>query len=178
MSLLSIYSEDAEPIGECVEDPKLISSILAKHNILFEQYPIIHEFVESALTDYSNVINAKIQLFDFKAVDVASIKPYHFEFKQSLRDKFFQEHTHDDFEIRFFIEGEGLFYIHIDNKVFMILCKAGDLISVPAFTKHWFDMGAQPDFTCIRFFSHERGWIATNTGSNISQNFYKLSKFL
>ena len=50
----------------------------------------------------------------------------------------------------------------------------GDLISVPAGTKHWFDMGIDPEFTAIRLFTNSEGWVAEFTGDMIAQRFPKL----
>ncbi|MGA1701788.1 MAG: cupin, partial [Candidatus Nanopelagicales bacterium] len=36
---------------------------------------------------------------------------------------------------------------------------------------HWFDMGTRPDFTAIRFFHDDDGWVGTFTGSDISTHF-------
>lgn len=87
------------------------------------------------------------------------------------RQKFLAEHTHDEEEIRFFSHGSGVFYLHIDGRVLAVLCTAGDLISVPAMTTHWFDMGTLPDFTAIRFFRTDDGWVGTFTGSDIALSF-------
>ena len=67
-----------------------------------------------------------------------------------------------DFELRFFVDGRGLFYLHLGDKVYCVLCEQGDLISVPANTTHWFDMGANPRFKCIRFFTTPDGWQGRN----------------
>jgi len=48
------------------------------------------------------------------------------------------------------------------------------LISVPAGTKHWFDMGADPEFTAIRLFNNQEGWVANFTGDSIASGFPKL----
>lgn len=93
--------------------------------------------------------------------------------KEALRNKFLNEHTHDEDEVRFFIEGEGLFYLHVADKVYMTLCERGDLISVPAGTTHWFDMGAAPRYACIRLFENPDGWIAKFTGTDIADRFPK-----
>jgi len=69
------------------------------------------------------------------------------------------------------VYGSGTFYLHIDNRVHVILCEGGDFISVPANTTHWFDMGTRPNFKAIRFFSIPDGWVATFTGSDISKRF-------
>jgi 1,2-dihydroxy-3-keto-5-methylthiopentene dioxygenase len=69
-----------------------------------------------------------------------------------MRGKFLDEHTHAEDEVRFFAEGSGMFYLHIGGKVYMVLCEAGDFISVPAGTTHWFDMGPSPDLEAENLF--------------------------
>ena len=59
-------------------------------------------------------------------------------------------------------------------KVYAMLCTKEDLINVPAGTKHWFDMGTNPFFKCIRMFTNKEGWVAQFTGSTIAGNFLKL----
>ena len=98
--------------------------------------------------------------------------------KAEFRQKFLAEHIHKDFEIRFFVDGRGLFYLHIQDQVFLILCEKGDLISVPANTTHWFDMGENPNFKCIRFFTTENGWEADFTGSEIAKQFPDFDTYL
>jgi 1,2-dihydroxy-3-keto-5-methylthiopentene dioxygenase len=53
----------------------------------------------------------------------------------------------------------------------VLLCEKDDLISVPANTRHWFDMGPNPVFTAIRLFNNPQGWVANFTGDNIANNF-------
>lgn len=64
--------------------------------------------------------------------------------------------------------GRGLFCLHSVDKVYQILCKRNDLISVPAGIAHWFDMGAEPNFIGIRIFDNPEGWIAHFTDSPIA----------
>jgi 1,2-dihydroxy-3-keto-5-methylthiopentene dioxygenase len=89
----------------------------------------------------------------------------------SARQKFLAEHTHDDDEDRFFARGAGVFYLHVDGKVHAVLCEAGDLLSVPANTTHWFDMGTRPDYVAIRFFHDEDGWVGNFTGNLLAERF-------
>ena len=81
------------------------------------------------------------------------------------------EHTHSEDEVRFFVKGQGLFCLHLNERVYQVLCQQGDLISVPANTQHWFDMGSDPEFTAIRFFNNEAGWVAQSTNSDIATQF-------
>ena len=88
-----------------------------------------------------------------------------------MRRKFLDEHFHKEDEVRFFVDGSGLFTLHVDGKVYEVLCKKGDLISVPDGTTHWFDMGPEPRFVAIRFFTDPEGWVGHFTGSDIATRF-------
>ena len=88
-----------------------------------------------------------------------------------MRKKFLDEHQHSEDEVRFFVEGRGAFYLHLNDRVYQTICVKGDLISVPAGTKHWFDMGADPEFTAIRLFNNQEGWVANFTGNTIASTF-------
>ena len=70
-----------------------------------------------------------------------------------------------------FADGIGLFYLHLSDKVYALLCEKGDLISVPANTPHWFDLGAAPRLAAIRFFNNPEGWVAHYSGSDIAKRF-------
>ena len=109
----------------------------------------------------------------FKSVDVISLSPDHPD-KDEFRQKFLKEHTHTDDEVRFFVSGSGLFSLHVNEKVYELLCTQGDLISVPDGTRHWFDMGPNPSFACIRIFTNTEGWVAHFTGSDIADRFNRL----
>lgn len=86
-----------------------------------------------------------------------------------LRAKFLSEHTHGEDEVRFFTEGAAAFYLRSENTIYRMILNAGDLLSVPALTRHWFDMGPNPGFTTIRMFNNPDGWVATYTGDPIAE---------
>ena len=92
----------------------------------------------------------------------------------TIRDKFLREHTHSEDEVRFFVEGDGLFWFHMESpeeEVFSVRCRAGDLLSVPAHTRHWFDLGPAPLVCAIRIFTDQAGWIPHYTESGIEQRY-------
>ena len=64
-----------------------------------------------------------------------------------------------------------LFTLHVDGKVYEVLCTRGDLIAVPDSTQHWFDMGPEPSFVAIRFFTEPDGWVGHFTGTDIAKRF-------
>jgi 1,2-dihydroxy-3-keto-5-methylthiopentene dioxygenase len=92
---------------------------------------------------------------------------------ETIRAKFLAEHTHDEDEIRFFVDGKGHFYFHLDdrNEVFSLICEKGDFISVPAGVKHWFDLAPDYFVKAIRIFKTAEGWVARYTGSTIAENY-------
>ncbi len=125
---------------------------------------------DTVLAAYRYSISALNARYGFRSIDVVNLTPDHPD-AATLRNKFLAEHTHADFEVRFFVDGSGLFYLHVGDKIYMVLCERGDLISVPANTTHWFDMGKRPFFKCIRFFTTPDGWVGEFTGSDIATRF-------
>ncbi|MCF5930468.1 acireductone dioxygenase, partial [Xanthomonas perforans] len=43
--------------------------------------------------------------------------------------------------------------------------------AVPDGTLHWFDMGPEPHFVAIRFFTEPDGWVGHFTGTEIAKQF-------
>lgn len=180
MSELKIYNEsDArEPIAS-TREPKEITKRLKALGVRFEQWQTDATVkpggaVESVLAAYRKDINRLVTEEGYQTVDVVSLNS-HAPNKAELRQKFLSEHTHSEDEVRFFVGGEGLFTLHIGQQVCEVLCQLGDLISVPANTPHWFDMGPNPNFIAIRFFNNPEGWVAKYTGNPIADQFTRLN---
>jgi 1,2-dihydroxy-3-keto-5-methylthiopentene dioxygenase len=182
MSALTVYQEQQPDQGINFSEIGDIQSQLAAIGVQFERWSAQCEFAsdadqETVLNAYQNsVANLKKQ-YGFESVDVISLKSDHPD-KAVFRQKFLDEHIHEDFEVRFFVEGRGLFYLHVAGKVYAVLCEQGDLISVPANTTHWFDMGENPNFKCIRLFTTADGWVAKFTGSDIAKTFPTFDQFV
>lgn len=174
MSMLNIYSEDAREIGRRTRHAEIAAQLRAI-GVAFERWEASRPLTpnatqEEVLAAYAEQVERLNAEHRFESVDVVSLRPDNPQ-RETLRAKFLDEHTHDDFEIRFFVEGRGVFYLHVGDKVYAVLCEQGDLISVPAGTRHWFDMGVAPDFKCIRFFTTPEGWVGAFTGSDIARRF-------
>lgn len=175
MGFLKVYTESSSIPIEEYSNHKDIQKHLSSYGILFTRWDTSNEVTKDAteqeiLKIYSKEIQYLKEKKGFQSEDVISVQP-DMSNKNVLRHKFLDEHTHSEDETRFFVEGHGLFYIHQDNKVLSILCQKYDLIDIPANTKHWFDMGQNPNFTCIRFFTSKEGWVAKFTGDKISLKF-------
>ncbi|HTN34044.1 MAG TPA: cupin [Marinobacter sp.] len=175
MTTLSIFNQ-SQPETPCTvtDNPEKIRELLAKHGVRFEQWPTrelpANASQDDILTAYRDEVEKLKAECGFKTADVVSLNPDNPQ-KGAFRQKFLDEHVHKEDEVRFFVRGQGLFYLHIDDQIFAVMCEKNDLISVPDGTRHWFDMGPEPEFTCIRLFSNPDGWVADFTGEDIAARF-------
>lgn len=175
MTTLKIYPDSGEGKAEVLTDHSEIANVLQGVGVEFEHWDAgrdlpVNASQEDILSAYQEAIDELNAKYGFKTIDVVGLTPDHPD-REAMRKKFLSEHTHADFEVRFFVDGKGLFYLHIGDRVYATLCEKGDLISVPANTTHWFDMGSRPSFKCIRFFTTDDGWVGNFTGSDIASRF-------
>jgi 1,2-dihydroxy-3-keto-5-methylthiopentene dioxygenase len=176
MSKLSIYSDqDAQTLLFETEEGYEIQSKLNELGIRFERWsantPITPAMQEADILDaYAEDIQRLKDEDGYIVVDAVSMYPDHPQ-KDVFRQKFLSEHTHSEDEVRFFVAGQGLFCLHIQDHVYQVLCCEQDLISVPKGTAHWFDMGSHPQFTALRLFNDPAGWVAQFTGDVIASHF-------
>lgn len=181
MSLLRVYPDSNAKISETFAKHDAIANKLHGIGVRFERWEASQPLTannsdQEILAAYKASVDRLMKEYDFKSCDVIALRPDHPN-KAELRKKFLDEHIHTDFEVRFFVDGKGLFCIHANEQVFAILCEQGDLISVPANTKHWFDMGENPSFKCIRLFTTPEGWVANYTGDAIAKSFPTFDNF-
>lgn len=173
MTELTVYSaNNPKEIDFQSESFDQITTELNKYGIQFERWEQDSKVSDDPLITYDSFIKKLMEQGGYATADVIQLKPDNPN-KDELRKKFLSEHTHSEDEVRFFVQGSGLFYIHrpTEERVLAITCTAGDLLSVPALTRHWFDMGPNPDFVCIRVFTDPAGWVADLTGNPIADSF-------
>jgi len=176
MSRLRIFSGiNPEAPLLATESHEQIAAQLAKIGVRFEQWQAAADIApgasqEAVMAAYRRDIDRLIEEKGFRTVDVVSIAPDHPD-REAMRRKFLDEHFHKEDEVRFFVAGSGLFSLHVDDQVYEVRCEQGDLIGVPDSTRHWFDMGPEPYFIAIRFFTEPDGWVGHFTGSGLAQRF-------
>lgn len=178
-SHLTIY-DDKNPGSPILEtsDGARIAQELGHAGVRFERWAADAELPkgadqEAVIAAYRSSIDRLIVECGYQSVDVIRLErgtPN----TEPIRQKFLSEHQHSEDEVRFFVDGRGSFYLHVGNRVYQTICVKGDLISVPAGTKHWFDMGSDPEFTAVRLFINPDGWVANFTGDKIADAFPKL----
>jgi 1,2-dihydroxy-3-keto-5-methylthiopentene dioxygenase len=183
MSMLTIWA-DGDPSTPLLRttDTGVIGQELAAVGIAYSHHDVrpgttSDSTQEEVLSVYRDLVDDLCAQHGYTLVDVVQL---HLDENSTeelrataagARQRFLNEHTHDEEEIRFFSHGSGVFYLHIGDRVLGMLCTEGDLLSVPSLTTHWFDMGTLPDFTAIRFFRTDDGWVGTFTGSDIASGF-------
>lgn len=176
MSRLTIYRDDT-PQTHLLEthDPRQIAETLQPLGIRFERWsaPVVppkdapaDEILEAyrpyldGLMGATGAGSADVVRFDANTPNIGA-----------MREKYLSEHTHSEDEVRFFVHGQGAFIMHINGRVYSVLCTQGDLISVPAGIPHWFDAGLTPDVVALRVFTDTTGWVAQYTGDEIAHRF-------
>jgi 1,2-dihydroxy-3-keto-5-methylthiopentene dioxygenase len=176
MSRLTIYREDAPgtPVFQS-EDGDVIARELNSIGVRFERWespvPISgDDAAEKVLDAYRPYLDKLMGASGAGSADVIKLTPDNPNVA-ALRQKFISEHTHTEDEIRFFVDGSGNFILHVDGKIWDAHCTKGDLISVPAHTRHWFDAGDAPRFTALRVFTDTSGWVPHYTGDDVSDRF-------
>ena len=149
-----------------------ISSELESRGIKFQRWPSKPDLEQGAiqeqiLTAYASHIASVKSDEGYQTVDVMRVGSNQPD-GSTLRQTFLREHQHAEDEVRFFVEGCGLFSLHIGDEVLQVNCGTNDLITIPAGTRHWFDMGSHPNYCVLRFFKNAKGWIASFTDDPIA----------
>jgi 1,2-dihydroxy-3-keto-5-methylthiopentene dioxygenase len=146
-----------------ITDPEEIRSFLAERGIDYDRWPLEDRVdpaadAEMILAAYAPEIDALKARGGFVTADVIDVRP-ETPGLDAMLEKFNKEHTHTEDEIRFTLQGRGVFHINpVDSPVFAIEVHAGDLISVPMGTRHWFDLCGDRRIRAIRLFQDMTGW--------------------
>jgi 1,2-dihydroxy-3-keto-5-methylthiopentene dioxygenase len=124
-----------DPVKNEIKDPKEIKAFMNQRGIIFEQweasYPLKDtDSQETILKAFEHELSPYMKKHGYVNADVINV---HKETPniEAIRNKFLSEHTHDEDEVRFFVDGEGYFFFHLANtsEVFRLHCEKGDFIS-------------------------------------------------
>ncbi|MBB5937302.1 1,2-dihydroxy-3-keto-5-methylthiopentene dioxygenase [Streptomyces zagrosensis] len=188
MTLLQVMPDDAP--GQVLlrtREQARIAEALRACSVSFSRWPLRGAIApdtsqDEVLARYRTEVAELCARDGLDLVDVAQLHPEDGpewqERATTARATFLEEHRHAEDEVRFFAHGTGCFYLHLNERVYAVVCEAGDLLSVPAGTPHWFDMGPRPEFAAIRFFEKKDGWVGDFTGDPIAQRFPRLDALL
>jgi 1,2-dihydroxy-3-keto-5-methylthiopentene dioxygenase len=77
-----------------------------------------------------------------------------------LLAKFRPPHAHAEDEVRYIVDGEGIFgFIAPDGQQMELTVQPEEYINVPAHTPHWFYLTSQRRIKAVRYFSGTEGWV-------------------
>ena len=108
---------------------------------------------------YRGPLDALKQRNGYVAQDIVALSPSTPNL-DAICAKFIDEHHHDDDEVRFVLEGEGIFDIRSHDDRFMrVLVEQGDLIVVPKQRHHRFMLTESKNIRCVRLFRDQSGWV-------------------
>ncbi|HEY4002941.1 MAG TPA: cupin domain-containing protein [Candidatus Xenobia bacterium] len=159
--------------GKVIRDAEAIVAVLKPHGVEYERWttervptcaqerdvlePAEKEQVLGAL---SSDIHRLIETKGYRTADIVVLAPSTPDL-EGLLDKFRKVHYHTEDEVRFVVDGEGIFFITgQDGKTYEVLVQKGDLLIVAAGTWHWFDLTDQRRIKCVRIFQTTEGWQA------------------
>ena len=159
-----------------LHDPEGVTAHLADIGIEYERWEPAHAVEhdaapEEVLAAYSAEIEKLKGHGGYVTADVIDVTPETPNLEAMLA-KFSREHWHDEDEVRFVIDGRGLFHIRPRvGPLTVIEVEAGDLIRVPRGTWHWFDLCADRRIRAIRLFQDPAGWTPHYTDSGVDSNY-------
>ena len=151
-------------------DDAAIRAFLAERQIDFERWEVdeasraiaakarVDDVDKQALLDAFASRLAEKAAAGYASADVIAIRPDLPGIDEALA-KFDKVHFHDDDEVRAIVGGRGVFgFVGDDGRQFLLTIEAGEYISVPAGTWHWFYCLEERDITAIRLFREEPAW--------------------
>ena len=171
MALVKIPAENVT-----LREKAEVTAFLGGHGIEYERWTPAHPVPPDAAADallgaYAHEIDILKQRGGYVTADVIDVKPDTPNLDTMLA-KFSREHWHDEDEVRFILEGAGVFHIHPrTGPVFAIEVGPGDLIRVPRGTHHWFDLCVDRRIRAIRLFQDMSGWTPHYTDSGVDKGF-------
>lgn len=170
MAIVSVPTD-----GLKISDPTQIREYLSKIGIEYAHWQIV-ELAQDAddqavLNAYSEKIDEVKQAGGYTSVDVVNVHSATPSLDEML-NKFNREHWHDEDEVRFVVQGQGLFHVHPEGRaVAAIEVSVGDMIRIPHGMQHWFNLCGGRQIKVIRFFQNMTGWTPYYTESMAEQGY-------
>jgi len=159
-----------------LDELQAVVAFLVEEGIEHERWTPAHPLAatasaEEVLAAYGTEIEKLKTRGGYVTADVIDVRPETPNL-ETLLAKFRSEHWHDEDEVRFILEGRGIFFIHPrERDVFAIEVGPGDLIRVPRGTWHWFDLCDERRIRAIRLFQDPAGWTPRYTGSGVDAGY-------
>lgn len=150
-----------------------IPEYLRQHGVHYEFWPVERapEYLrqksalspseqETLLASFQDHLRRMADEFGYISHDLIVLNPDSTENLEGLLKNFERVHHHTEDEVRFIVDGEGIFTLTRNEETFDVLVTPGDLISVPAGTEHYFTLTAVRNVKAVRLFQTREGWVA------------------
>ena len=158
---------------QLVTDPDQVGETLTGLGLTYERWDVAKmpkNLSNRSLTDvekksvldaFADDIARRSQIGGYKTADVVTLYPDTPNLDAMLA-KFDKKHLHTDDEVRFVVQGRGVFTLFPPTgEVIDAELHPGDFITVPANYRHHFVLCADRQITAIRLFTDPAGWVAT-----------------
>lgn len=160
--------------GERVEGQQQVASFLEKQGVLYEHWDVLKlpeelrgncrindAQKEQVLAIYDSEIRSLAERRGYQKWDVVVLSEATPNLDELLR-KFAEVHTHTEDEVRAITAGHGIFVIKGSEEAgyFDVELEAGDIISVPEGTPHFFTLMDDRQVVAVRLFIDPAGWVA------------------
>ncbi|KAF9500636.1 Acireductone dioxygenase [Pleurotus eryngii] len=135
------------------------------------------KYWEIPIEGYEARIDAIAKEQDYKNRDMINVsKEGMGEVYEDKIKGFFQEHMHEDEEIRYILSGSGFFDVRESpsDAWIRIAVVPGDLIVIPAGIYHRFTLDETNNIKALRLFKDEPKWIPHNRGPTTDVNPYRV----
>ncbi|KAI9335090.1 ARD/ARD' family-domain-containing protein [Obelidium mucronatum] len=126
---------------------------------------VLYDFIDASLGEayYSKQIDEFSKKRGYKNRDVINIHKDTFPNYDEKIKTFFEEHLHEDEEIRFILSGSGYFDVRDKaDKWIRIAVSQGDLVIVPAGIYHRFTLDTKNNIIAMRLFKEVPKWTPIN----------------
>ncbi|MEZ4380591.1 MAG: cupin domain-containing protein [Nannocystaceae bacterium] len=119
---------------------------------------VLHEQLEVDPVDYQPTMDRLKGERGYVTQDIIELRPDTPNL-DGLCDKFKDEHLHTDDEVRFVLEGAGIFDLRSEgDRWIRAEVERGDLLVVPAGLYHRFFLTDRKQIRCVRLFKDSSGW--------------------
>ena len=150
-----------------IKDPIEIANLLADEGILYERWgtkPEDYPDDAAVLKAYAPEVDNLKKRGKYVQADLVALNPDTPDL-ENICANFIKEHHHEDDEVRFVVEGSGVFEVlsQKDDSRIKISTEPGDLVVIPAKRRHLFYLTQQRTIRCIRLFKNSKGWEAIYT---------------
>jgi len=167
--------------GRIIEPEAEMRAELASAGVEYERWSLdrvpASSSAEAVLVAYAVEIDEMKRRGGYVTADVIDVTPETPNLDAMLA-RFDKEHTHSEDEVRFILDGRGIFFLALGGSraegVAAVEVYPGDMLRVPRGTRHWFTLCADKRIRAIRWFQQTEGWTPHYTGSGVDAGYQPL----